>query len=108
EQTRDPSKEVLEPRRPDLNVPLRLHALTNDSPDQQARTAPVVQVNKLSRATVPTEDDIDPGAFRLAVLYLIHRIYVGGPSLPLEEQVRIVWRVPEPGRGPSASMSQAR
>ncbi|MCZ4100014.1 hypothetical protein, partial [Streptomyces sp. H39-C1] len=41
-QTRDPSKEVLEPRRPDLNVPLRLHALTNDSPDQQARTAPVV------------------------------------------------------------------
>ncbi|MFC5027542.1 DUF4365 domain-containing protein [Streptomyces sp. DSM 41987] len=68
----------------------------------------VRQVNKLSRATVPTEDDIDPGAFRLAVLYLIHRIYVGGPSLPLEEQVRIVWRVPEPGRGPSASMSQAR
>ncbi len=56
----------------------------------------VRQVNKLSRATVTTVDDIEPEAFRLAVLYLIHRIYVGGPSLPLDEQVRIVWRIPEP------------
>ncbi|UYB45109.1 hypothetical protein SLV14_004234 [Streptomyces sp. Je 1-4] len=56
----------------------------------------VRQVNRLSRATVETVDDIEPEAYRLAILYLIHRIYVGGPSLPLDEQVRIVWRIPEP------------
>ncbi|MFJ5633899.1 DUF4365 domain-containing protein [Streptomyces goshikiensis] len=64
----------------------------------------VRQVNRLSRATVETAEDIDPDSFRLAILYLIHRIYVGGPSLPLEEQVRIVWRVPEP----TSPVSQAR
>jgi hypothetical protein len=57
----------------------------------------VRQVNKLSRARVATMDDIEPEAFRLAILYLIRCIYVGGPSLPLDEQVRIVWRIPEPG-----------
>jgi hypothetical protein len=46
-------------------------------------------------------DDIEPEAFRLAILYLIHCIYVGGPSLPLDEQVRIVWRIPEPESTPS-------
>ncbi len=56
----------------------------------------VRQVNKLSRATVTKSTDIQPEAFRLAVLYFIHCIYIGGPSLPLDEQVRIVWRVPEP------------
>ncbi|MFI9237640.1 DUF4365 domain-containing protein [Streptomyces sp. NPDC053079] len=56
----------------------------------------VRQVNKLSRARVATMGNIEPEAFRLAILYLIHRIYVGGPSLPLDEQVRIVWRIPEP------------
>ncbi|MFE1308533.1 hypothetical protein [Streptomyces sp. NPDC058755] len=40
--------------------------------------------------------DIEPAAFRLAVHYFIRHIHVGGPSLPLDEQVRIVWRVPEP------------
>lgn len=54
------------------------------------------QVNKLSRKTVATVDDIAPEAFRLAILYLIRCVYVGGPSLPLDEQVRIVWRIPEP------------
>jgi hypothetical protein len=53
-------------------------------------------VNKLSRATVTTVDDIEPEAFRLAILYLIHRIYVGGPSVPLDEQIQIVWRIPKP------------
>jgi hypothetical protein len=53
-------------------------------------------VNKLSRATVTTVDDIMPEAFRLAILYLIHRIYVGNPSLPLDEQIQIVWRISEP------------
>jgi hypothetical protein len=56
----------------------------------------VRQVKKISWATVTTVDDIEPEAFRLAILYLIHRIYVGGPSLPLDEQIRIVWRIPEP------------
>lgn len=56
----------------------------------------VRQVNKLSRATVATVYDIEPAAFRLTVRYFIRYIYVGGPSLPLDEQVRIVWRVPEP------------
>jgi hypothetical protein len=51
------------------------------------------QARKLSRATV---DDLDPEALRLAVLYLIRQVYVGGPSLPLDEQVQIVWRIPEP------------
>lgn len=55
----------------------------------------VRQVNKLSRAKVAKVDDIEPEAFRLAILYLIHHIYIGGPSLPLDEQVRIVWRIPE-------------
>ncbi|MBD0709098.1 MULTISPECIES: DUF4365 domain-containing protein [unclassified Streptomyces] len=55
----------------------------------------VRQVNRLSRATTESVEDIEPEAYRLAVLYLIHTIYVGGPSLPLEEQVRIVWRIPE-------------
>ncbi|WP_236241858.1 DUF4365 domain-containing protein [Streptomyces sp. CC228A] len=64
----------------------------------------VRQVNRLSRATVEMVDDIEPDAYRLAILYLIHHIYVGGPSLPLEEQVRIVWRIPEP----TAPLSQAR
>lgn len=59
----------------------------------------VRQVTKLSRSTM---EDLGPEAFRLAVLYLIHRIYIGGPSLPLDEQVRIVWRIPEPGHEPSA------
>ncbi|SDT68925.1 protein of unknown function [Streptomyces sp. TLI_053] len=54
----------------------------------------VRQVMKLSRATV---EDLEPDAFRLAVLYLIRRVYVGGPSLPLDQQVRIDWRIPEPG-----------
>ncbi|MFF2788205.1 DUF4365 domain-containing protein [Streptomyces sp. NPDC058049] len=65
----------------------------------------VRQVNKLSRATVPTVEDIEPEAFRLAILYLIDCIYVGGPSLPLDEQVRIVWRIPEPDLGSVASKS---
>ncbi|WP_411088420.1 DUF4365 domain-containing protein [Streptomyces sp. 061-3] len=56
----------------------------------------VRQVTKLSRATVATVNDIEPEAFRLAVHYLIRRIYISGPSLPLDEQVRIVWRIPEP------------
>ncbi|MFG2624979.1 hypothetical protein [Streptomyces sp. NPDC048473] len=56
----------------------------------------VRQVNRLSRATVATVDDIEPEAYRLAILYLILRIYVGGPSLPLDKQVRIIWRIPEP------------
>ncbi len=56
----------------------------------------VRQVAGLSRATVTTMDDITPEAFRLAILYLISRVYVGGPSLPLDQQVRIVWRIPEP------------
>lgn len=55
----------------------------------------VRQVSRLSRATVEEVDDMEPAAYRLAVLYLIHRIYVGGPSLALDEQVRIVWRIPE-------------
>ncbi|WP_344489190.1 DUF4365 domain-containing protein [Streptomyces enissocaesilis] len=64
----------------------------------------VRQVHKLSRATVETVDDIEPEAYRLAILYLIQCIYVGGPSLPLDEQVRIVWRIP----GPTTPTSQAR
>ncbi|MER8042488.1 DUF4365 domain-containing protein [Streptomyces sp. NPDC094032] len=59
----------------------------------------VRQVARLSRSAV---NDLEPEALRLAVLYLIHRIYVGGPSLPLDEQVRIVWRIPEPGHETSA------
>ncbi|NJP91885.1 DUF4365 domain-containing protein [Nonomuraea sp. FMUSA5-5] len=55
----------------------------------------VSQVNKLSRATVTTMDDIEPKALRLAILYLIHRIYVGGPSLSPDQQIRILWRIPE-------------
>ncbi|MEU0937237.1 DUF4365 domain-containing protein [Embleya sp. NPDC005971] len=53
----------------------------------------VRQVAKLHRSTV---DNLEPEALRLAFLYLIHRIYVGAPSLPLDEQVQIIWRIPEP------------
>ncbi|MEV7287059.1 hypothetical protein AB0O01_21240 [Streptomyces sp. NPDC093252] len=62
----------------------------------EADSGVVRQVNKLSRATVTTSTDIEPEAFRLAALYFIHCISIGGPSLPLDEQVSIVWRVPEP------------
>jgi hypothetical protein len=68
----------------------------------------VRQVNRLSRATVSAVDDMEPEAFQLAVLYLIHRVYIGGPSLPLDEQVRIVWRIPEPtASGKAAENDQA-
>ncbi|MFB6786559.1 hypothetical protein ACFCWT_07735 [Streptomyces olivaceus] len=66
----------------------------------EADSSVVRQVNKLSRATVTKSTDIEPEAFRLAVLYFIHCIYIGGASLPLDEQVRIVWRVPEPESRP--------
>lgn len=52
------------------------------------------QVNRLSRAMMKAHD-IEPEVFRLAILYLIDRVYIGGPSLPLEEQIKIVWRIPE-------------
>jgi Domain of unknown function (DUF4365) len=55
----------------------------------------VYEVNNLSRARVATMEDIEPETFRLAVLYLIERIYISGPSLPLDEQIRIIWRVPQ-------------
>ncbi|MFD9406075.1 DUF4365 domain-containing protein [Streptomyces sp. NPDC059989] len=54
----------------------------------------VRQVTRLSRATVTSADDIEPEAFRLALHYLVRHIYISGPSLP--QQVRIVWRIPEP------------
>lgn len=53
----------------------------------------VRQVNKLRRATV---DDIEPDALRLALIYLVRHVLIGGPSRPLDEQIRIVWRIPEP------------
>ncbi|MFC9750344.1 hypothetical protein [Streptomyces niveus] len=53
------------------------------------------QVNNLGRGTVATIDDIEPEAFWLATHYFIDRVYIGGPSLPLDEQIRIVWRIPE-------------
>ncbi|MET9778890.1 hypothetical protein ABZ023_32345 [Streptomyces sp. NPDC006367] len=62
----------------------------------EADSSVVREVSKLSRATVTKAAGIRPEAFRPAVLHFIHCVYVGGPSLPLDEQVRIVWRVPEP------------
>lgn len=38
--------------------------------------------------------DMSPEAQRLAAIYLIERIVVGEPSLPLEQQIQITWRVP--------------
>ncbi|NEA28709.1 DUF4365 domain-containing protein [Actinomadura bangladeshensis] len=64
----------------------------------------VRQVTKLSRATV---NDTEPKAFRLAILYLIQRVYIFGPSLPLDEQVQIMWRIPEPEKAISDSASHA-
>jgi hypothetical protein len=55
----------------------------------------VRQLNDLDGATVATMAGIEPEPFRLVVTYLIRRVYVSGPSLPLHEQIRIVWRVPE-------------
>ncbi|MEU9319118.1 hypothetical protein [Streptomyces sp. NPDC048295] len=56
----------------------------------------VRQVTELSRATVTTVHGIEPEAFRLTLHCLIRRNYISGPSLPLDQQVRIVWRIPEP------------
>ncbi|GAA4703038.1 hypothetical protein APR04_000460 [Promicromonospora umidemergens] len=42
-------------------------------------------------------------ALRLTILYLIDHILVGAPSLPVDEQVTIRWRVSEPGQGLMAS-----
>lgn len=62
----------------------------------------VRQVSKLSWETLGA---VEPEALRLAVLYLIHRVYIHGPSLPLEQQVRIEWRIPEPPRKASVEDS---
>lgn len=42
-------------------------------------------------------DKTSPEALRLIIFYLIDCIIVGAPSLPVEEQVTIRWRVPEAG-----------
>ncbi|WP_433732597.1 DUF4365 domain-containing protein [Nocardia sp. CA-129566] len=55
----------------------------------------VRKVNKLSRTTVSTVDDIEPEVFRLAILYLIRKALIYGPSVPVDERVEIVWRIPE-------------
>ncbi|MEV8340966.1 hypothetical protein [Streptomyces niveus] len=47
----------------------------------------VRQVNKLGGGTLATIDDIEPEAFRLATHYFIDRVHIGGPSLPLDEQI---------------------
>ncbi|MEV1318754.1 DUF4365 domain-containing protein [Micromonospora arborensis] len=38
--------------------------------------------------------DMSFEAQRLAVIYLIDRVVIGAPTLPLDEQIKIIWRVP--------------
>jgi hypothetical protein len=52
----------------------------------------VREVMSLSRTNV---QEISFEALRLALIYLVDRIYIGSPSLPIEQQINIVWRVPE-------------
>ena len=58
----------------------------------------VNEAKSLSRTNV---DRASPESLRLTVLYLIDRIVVGAPALPVEEQVGIRWRVPEADTPPS-------
>ena len=55
--------------------------------------AVVAEVKSLSRESA---ESASFEALRLAIFYLIDRVYIGAPSLPLAEQIRIGWRVPEP------------
>jgi hypothetical protein len=52
----------------------------------------VNEAKSLSRTNI---DRASPEALRLTILYLIDYVLVGAPTLPIEEQVRIRWRVPE-------------
>lgn len=54
----------------------------------------VRQATALTRTNVA---QVSPEGLRLAIFYLIDRILVGAPSLPVNEQVTIRWRVSEPG-----------
>lgn len=69
----------------DVNSLNELGALESDP-------AVVAEVTSLSRASV---ESASFEALRLAIFYLIDRVSIGVPSLPLVEQIRIVWRVPE-------------
>jgi hypothetical protein len=69
-----------------------LRALESDP----AVVAEVKSPSRESAESAPCE------ALRLAIFYLIDRVYIGAPSLPLVEQIRIVWRVPE-SEAPSIS-----
>lgn len=55
--------------------------------------AVVAEVKSLSRESA---ERASFEAWRLTIFYLIDRVCIGAPSLPVVEQTRIVWRVPEP------------
>ncbi|WP_159029238.1 hypothetical protein [Streptomyces viridochromogenes] len=47
-------------------------------------------------ASPDTWDDLSYESHRLVIYYLVEQVRVLGPSVPLDEQVTIIWRVPEP------------
>jgi hypothetical protein len=47
-------------------------------------------------ASPDTWDDLSYDSHRLVIYYLVEEVRVLGPSVPLDEQVTIIWRVPEP------------
>lgn len=54
----------------------------------------VREARSIDRETI---HEVSFEAVRLLILYLIDRVLIGGPSLPLDQQIRIVWRIPEGG-----------
>nr|WP_134122670.1 DUF4365 domain-containing protein [Kribbella kalugense] len=62
----------------------------------------VEEAMALSRDTV---DEVADDSLRLVFLYVLDRVMVGRPSLPLDEQLTIVWRVPELECLPNTYMS---
>jgi hypothetical protein len=52
----------------------------------------VAEAMSIDRETVGT---MSYEAVRLVLFYLVDKIVVGSPKLPLDEQITITWRVPE-------------
>ncbi|WP_083932649.1 DUF4365 domain-containing protein [Nocardiopsis halophila] len=52
-------------------------------------------VEELINLSRNSQESASYEAWRLAIIYLIDQVRIGAPYLPLEEQIKIVWRVPE-------------
>lgn len=52
-------------------------------------------VGELVNLNRDNQESVSYEAWRLAIIYLIDKVTIGAPYLPLDEQIKIVWRIPE-------------